>query len=139
MPSSMVWMKSLVSLIAAVAIFAGMVGCSGEPASAKKYPVSGTVTLDGQPMPAGVIFFRTVSSGSLDRVDIVGGAFKGEAEAGARRVEICQYQTVTMGEGEMQTENQVNVIPERFNTNTTLTAEVTTSGANDYQFDVQSK
>ncbi|MGO8747087.1 MAG: hypothetical protein ACLQNE_13955 [Thermoguttaceae bacterium] len=116
-------------------------GCGGSAATpqAKRYPVSGTVTLDGQPMAEGMIFFKTVSAGSLDTVDIKDGKFKGQVQEGDRRVEICQYKTETQDTGGVKTEVKKNLIPKQYNDKSKLTAKVTTQGPNEFTFAVTSK
>ena len=72
----------------------------------KRFPVSGTVTLDGQPLAEGVIYFKTIEKGSSEPCDIHGGDFKGQAEAGDRRVEICQFRTTVQDANGMKTEGE---------------------------------
>src|SRR5438552_15083087 len=67
-------------------------------------PVSGTVTLDGKPMPDGMIYFKTIVEGSVDQMEIKDGKFAGKVEVGDRRVEICRYglgPPIKMGNGEI--------------------------------------
>ena len=135
MSNTMRYSLAMVGLMATMLL----VGCGGGNAASAKHPVKGTVTLDGQPMAEGTIFFRTASTGSVDSGPIVNGQFSLDAEAGSRSVEIAAYKMVTTGEGEMATENSVNWIPARYNTSTTLSAEVTTSGANEFSFNVTSQ
>jgi hypothetical protein len=124
-----------------LALCLALSGCGGSPArpEAKKYPVSGTVTLDGQPMAEGMIYFKTVSAGAIDFVDIKDGKFKGQAQEGDRRVEICLYKTETQGNGPMKTEVKKNLIPKQYNDQSKLTAKVTPQGPNEFTFAVTSK
>ena len=105
----------------------------------KRLPVSGTVTLDGQPLAEGVIYFKTIEKGSSEPCDIQGGEFKGQAEAGDRRVEICQFRTTVQDANGMKTEIQENLIPARYNTESTLTAKVTPAGPNQFKFELIAK
>jgi len=127
-----------------VLLFFGLslTGCKGttrpEP---KRYPVSGTVTIDGKPLPSGKVHFKTVAAGSIDTVEVKDGAFSGQAEAGDRRVEVSSTQEVknpnaTPGMGDTMVEE--TVAPE-FNTKSELTAKVTESGPNEFKFEVKSK
>jgi hypothetical protein len=118
-----------------------MGGCSGkktgEPA---KFPVQGVVALDGKPMPAGTIFFKTTATGAIDSLEIKDGKFEGKAQAGDRRVEICAYEKVAAKPNDpMSRDTQKNTIPAQYNLNSKLTAKVGEEGANEFKFDVTSR
>src|SRR5947208_4924218 len=103
-------------------------------------PVSGTVTLDGEPMPDGIIYFKTIAEGSVDQMDIKDGKFAGKVEVGDRRVEVCRYglgPPIKMGNGEIP--NKIETLPARYNQESELKATVTERGANEFAFDVKSK
>jgi len=122
--------------------------CGCQPSSPHKeetYPVSGTVTLDGEPLAEGDIHFITKETASLDVLPIQGGRFEGQAKAGKRRVEIKAYRTEkpaeTSGQPTMPGADQptrVNYIPARYNTESTLTADVTETGPNQFTFELES-
>ena len=118
-------------------------GC-GRPTSrseAKKYPVHGTVTLDGQPMPDGTIYFKTVATGALDFASITDGKFEGQAQEGDRRVEISRTKSEVHESGGMKTEVQTELIPAKYNTDpaNTLKATVSPQGPNQFTFELKSK
>lgn len=117
-----------------------LAGCGGgtEP---QRYPVSGTVTLDGQPLPEGLIFFKTVATGAIDTMEIKAGKFAGEAQPGERRVEIVAYRESTAPGTTpgMEANAEVNYIPPRYNSQSTLTAQVKPEGPNEFSFEVTSK
>jgi len=73
-----------------------LVGCG--PAAPKLYPVSGTVTLDGQPLADGKIYFRTVENGQVDTLPVTAGKFSGQVLAGPRRVEIVAYKMIQINQ-----------------------------------------
>jgi len=103
-------------------------------------PVSGTVTLDGEPMPDGIIYFKTIAEGSVDQMDIKDGKFAGKVEVGDRRVEVCRYglgPPIKMGNGEIP--NKIETLPARYNQESELKATVTERGANEFTFEVKSK
>ncbi|NIL97834.1 MAG: hypothetical protein GTO62_12100, partial [Planctomycetales bacterium] len=76
-------------LVLPLALLATIAGCScTDRAQPVRYPVSGTVTLDGKPLPAGRITFVTVSLSLIDGMPIEKGRFSGQAAAGQRRVQI---------------------------------------------------
>ncbi len=102
-------------------------------------PVSGTVTLDGQPLKEGFLYFKTIATGALERFDLHDGEFKGNAEIGTRRVEICanRPKTVIIDGAKVQVPD--NIIDPSFNMESTLTADVTPEGPNRFTFDVKKK
>jgi hypothetical protein len=115
----------------------------GEP---ERVPVSGTVTLDGKPLADGLLYFKTISLGTIDSAEINDGAFQGKAELGDRRVEIFAYEKGTVrpkGDDPMipmssRTRGK-SLIPERYNLDSTLTVTVTREGPNQFTFDLKSK
>lgn len=111
-------------------------GCGGQ--GVQRYPVSGTVTLDGKPLAKGTVYFKTVQTGALDTLPVEDGKFEGLAEKGERRVEINAYRSRTIS-GPMGGEVQENLIAGRFNTESTLTATVSPTAPNTYQFEVTGK
>lgn len=115
-----------------------LVGCGGD-AGPQKYPVSGVVNVDGQPLADGMIYFKDIAAGVADSAEIKNGKFEGLAEAGQRRVEIFAYQTVTSDMGGTTSETKVNILPPRYNTESTLTEEVKADAPNTYTFDVASR
>src|SRR5262249_37108089 len=72
-------------LLLVVCLFLCGCGSSRDP---KRYHVSGTVTLDGQPMAEGVVRFATFATGVNETFAIKEGKFTGMAADGERRVEI---------------------------------------------------
>ncbi len=128
--------QRVVPLVVVLATSA-FVGC-GE-SKPKLFPVSGTVTFDGRPVAEGVIYFKTVQTGAIERFDIEDGKFRGDAQAGERRVEICVYrQNSVMIDGEM-TDVPENIVPPHYNLQSTLTAAVTPAGPNQFTFELSSR
>jgi hypothetical protein len=125
-------------LLLGVVLMLPVSGCG--PKTPPNYPLSGTVMLDGQPMAEGEISF--VMLGVPPQVfPIKAGAFQGQMQAGKWPVEIRAYRPgkpIEMG-GMKADVSPENYIPDRYNTNTALQAEVTSSGANKFQFEIQSK
>lgn len=110
-------------------------GCDTEP-KVTKYPVSGTVSLDGKPIESGLIQFNNPADGGIDVMDIKDGKFAGEVRAGKRRVEITAMRDG--GEGPMPgIKIQENYIPEKYNRQTTLEEEVK-EGPNEFTFELKS-
>ena len=114
--------------------------CQGGRVEPKRYPVSGTVKLDGQPLSDdGLIYFKTIATGAIDACNIKAGKYTGNVEAGDRRVEIVVFRVKTVDIDGMKGETQENLIPAKYNSESTLTAKVTTSGPNQFDFEVLTK
>lgn len=117
-------------------------GCGGDSGPAT-YPVSGTVTLDDEPVPKGQIIFRDPEGKIVSAAGkIVDGEFSFESQPGAKRVEITanrevpgKFQTPNPGEGKLPVLEQY--VPRRYNEASKLTKEVV-EGENEFQFKLTS-
>lgn len=131
-------MPRLSLAIVALVVLIVALGC--EPAGPKKYPVSGTVLVDGKPLPEGhIVMTPTDGATAPDAAPIKDGKYILEASPGSKKVEI----TATREEGPIdpvmgQAPRKQYIAP-RFNSETTLTAEVKTSGDNTANFEVSEK
>jgi hypothetical protein len=131
------WLMLLLALVAPAG------GCSrgGRP-EPKRYPVSGTVTLDGQPLQEGKAQFVTVSQGLIDVLPIKDGRFSGQAASGDRRVEFFFIKEVPYAEsgyrpmpGETPPATvKIQVLPPHLNSESTFTATVEPTGKNEFTF-----
>jgi hypothetical protein len=112
-------------------------GCGG-PRAERSVTVSGTVNLDGQPLKEGEIsFVPDPNDGKPPGVAKVSdGKFSGPSRPGKKKVEIHSRQPTgkKLSTGEPVMEDK---IPAKYNTNTTLTADVTESGPNEFTFDLK--
>jgi hypothetical protein len=120
-------------------------GCGGATEGPALYPVTGTVTLNGEPIEEGRIQFREQEG---DRRafsgQIVDGEYSLEAEPGSMDVQIYASRIVP---GKFDTSNPDDdpqpvgemYIPEKYNSRTTLTAEVSASGDNNIPFELTSE
>ncbi len=103
--------------------------------------VSGKVELDGKPLDEGDITFVGDPGTVPEVLPIKGGAFVGKVKVGKKKVEIRAYTveppppSATGGVTEVKT----NYIPARFNSATTLDAEVSKNGVSPDTFNVESK
>lgn len=131
----MVRLPRIASLVLLLGLLA-LLGCGSK--GPKRSPVSGTVTLDGKPLAKGVVYFKTVQTGAIDTLPVNDGKFEGQAEEGARRVEINSYRSKTIS-GPMGGEVQENLVAPRYNSESTLTATVTPTGPNSFKFEVEGK
>ena len=128
-------------LLACILLFG--LGCSQAPTGPAEFPVSGTVTFDGKPIEAGRILFRKIGDG--DRAygsEIKGGAYSFTSEAGKVKVEITASRIIP---GKFESPNGVPepvgemYIPKKYNSQTTLEADVKAEGDNTIPFELSSK
>ncbi len=117
-------------------------GC-GKARGPDRYPVAGTVTLGGQPLPDGEVYFRIPSTGAIEVLPVKDGSFEGLAAAGRHRVEIYRFEqpqpteAVLAGLDEMAkvlAKAKRNLIPAAYNTGSTLEADVRPDQANRLEF-----
>ena len=157
-------MKKLGVLLIGCALLAGVIGCSGGGRNVKKVAVSGTVTLDGQPLEGVEIHFAgdghngmgiTRADGSYD---LITGAAVGKnviyfkpvtsISAGAEEdtgIDSGQLDAMAAGGTAPPPQIQVQVtgpkLPEMYTdpTKANLTFEVPSGGASDANFMLTSK
>jgi hypothetical protein len=134
--------KALVSL--SLAMIGGCDGSSG------RVPVTGTVTLDGQPVEGGGIVFLPPGDGGTSRPKAVARIDEGKYTIpaalgpvpGPYRVEIrWQKKTgkkIPTGDPPEMIDETRQVIPDKYNAKSILTADVR-SGVNTFPFDLKSK
>lgn len=120
-------------LVACVLISAG---CSGDG----KYPVNGTVTWNGEPIPAdqnGHVTFLPVDPSETPDAGPIGpdGTFSFRSAPGEKKVEILISRPVGKVVESMGMAAQEQYIPARYNEETELVVEIV-AGANDLQFDL---
>lgn len=120
-----------------------LAGCGSAETGPELFTVEGTVTFDGSPVEEGRIQFRkTEGDQKAYSTDIKAGAYSIEMEAGKASVEI----TASRPTGEFDTSNPGDppqpigemYIPEQYNSQTTLTADVKPSADNSIPFDLKS-
>jgi hypothetical protein len=126
-----------VAFLVVLLVLSASIGCGkSEP---QPVPVSGTVSLDGHPLTEGFLYFKTIETGAVERFDIAAGEFQGKALAGTRRVEIYSNRPKTVIIDGAPVEVPDNVVHPSYNTESTLTAEVTPEGPNRFTFEVKTK
>lgn len=116
-------------------------GCGDTTMKAVQTDVSGTVTLDGKPMPDGEISF--VLPGLPPSVlPIKNGAFSGKAGAGENKVEISAYKAgaaLDMGDQKFEGSKE-NYIPAKYNSESKMTANLKAGAPNsDLKFEATSE
>jgi len=120
-----------------------MLGCGSD-----RHGLTGKVTLDGQPLEDGSISFRPVgdTAGPTAGATISGGEFRVEPNAGTLPGEFRVEITASRKTGEQMyddlrggtVEVHRQFLPARYNSASELTATVSESGPNQFQFDLQS-
>jgi hypothetical protein len=114
-----------------------LAGCDSEP---KTYPVSGTVSFNGQPLKEGDISFHPSDPAvSADAGKILDGEFHFHAKAGAKRVEIRVSQVVPGRTTPMGGPLRLEIIPAQYNDESKLAAHVSPDGGNEYEFKLEGK
>jgi hypothetical protein len=101
------------------------------------YPVSGTVSFDGEAVSNGQILFLAIDKSSAPAAGrIEEGAYRIEASAGPKRVQIRAARVVRQAPEAIGPEYQ-DYIPGRFNTESTLSAEVKPDNENRFDFQLE--
>lgn len=112
-------------------------GCG--PKVAQPISVKGSVSLDGQPMPNGKIFFALVGQGPVE-MTVTNGSFDGKAMPGMNTVQIGVFEagSVPKDMPNMQPP-MINKLPPQYHAQSKLTADVKSAGPNEFKFEVTSK
>lgn len=128
-------MRSLGWLVL-VLVVAGSLGCG--PSGPQRYPVSGTVTWNGQPLAEGDILFVPVDGATVpDPGKIKDGKFSFEAQAGQKKVEIRATREAGPVDPVMGAPPRVQFVPAKYNDATELTAEVKPQEKNEFIFPLE--
>ncbi len=124
-------MKRWQLVIAGMGLLAGLAtGCG--PSGA---PVSGTVTWNGKPVEKGHIVLEPVEENvKPDAGQIQNGEFVFRAQTGVKRVKIHADRRITEPDPVMGIAERGPYIPAKFNSETTLQAEITADGENHFEF-----
>jgi hypothetical protein len=132
-------------LLAAAFCLVLAVGCGGD---SRRQGIEGTVILDGKPLAVGQITFvpQPGSSGPTAGAEIADGRFsiapKGGTFAGAFRVEITASRLSgrkVPGPRGTPVDEIVQYLPTKYNTESSLTADVKAAGPNRFEFALQSR
>ena len=140
-------MMTTTKILAAGALLGALAGCGADDAGRR--PVSGSVALDGRPLPDGSLTLVPIGTGPAVGATIADGAFSiPQPEGpipGAYRVEILSIRAtgrkIPDPEGPKGTivEERKNVVPDRYGASSTLRVDVTAAGPNVFRFDADSK
>jgi hypothetical protein len=117
-------------------------GCGRKgPPPRKLVPVSGTVTLDGKPLPDGFVSFVSPTEGYLESFPINEGKFSGKAGLGVQTVDIIAVReskppSGAAGAQAPPTATRTNYLPSKYSMNSPLRADVTEAGPNTFTFEL---
>jgi len=114
---------------------AALSGCG--PGGPKTVPVSGSVTFAGQPVADGEIAFRSADGATASWAGrIVAGRYAIRSTVGPKRVEIIAVRPKPGAKPKASGEGVINemYIPDRYNLESELRAEVTAAGPNALHF-----
>ncbi|TWT31597.1 carboxypeptidase-like regulatory domain-containing protein [Blastopirellula retiformator] len=131
-----------------VGLLAFSFGCSGDSIDPEYKPVTGTVTLDGQPLANAQVSFVPFEAGSsgagfTDQDGVYRlyyAARRPGAKMGENKVFITKEKPLTSKRGEFSrmSESDLELLPARYNRRTELTANVTDQ-TNVIDFELKSK
>ncbi len=117
-------MRLKIVTVFAAGLLALVVGCSNE-VGPKKYDVSGTVKVDGKEVAEGEIIFQSDDqSVGAEGGTIKNGKYATKAREGKNKVQIRATRVVPGKKGPMGEDWVEQFIPEQFNEQSTLSAEV---------------
>lgn len=131
-----------------------LVACAGcNPSPFKLAPVSGVVSLDGQPLAGGIVNFQPIvvgngviaGPGSTARTGSDGrytlSTIRGEpgAVAGKHRVKIYSFNAETAKRAGSGAAPERERVPPRYNYDTTLTFDVPAAGTDKADFSLEAK
>jgi hypothetical protein len=130
---------ALLGLLLHGSIAAGCILLAGcQNAGLQTYPVAGTVMLDGQPLKeADILFLPLDPALGPDAGQVRDGRFAFRAKAGRKRVEIRTSRPVRINTAMGETTIWKNSLPPRYNSQTSLQAEVTPQGVNEFTYDLR--
>ncbi|WP_339727017.1 hypothetical protein [uncultured Gimesia sp.] len=114
-------------------------GCGGVSDAPSTVKVEGTVTFDGEPLSKGSIVFDPADGkGGSSAGGIENGTFTFDSQLGQKKVLISASRET--GEKDQYDEPITeSYIPAKYNSQTTLTADVKADGENKYTFELKSK
>lgn len=115
-------------------------GCGGGVSDAPEtYPVSGTVTLDGQPVANGSIVLDIADGkGKPAAGGITDGKFSFESTLGSKIVRISAVEE-TAETDQYGEKVSVSIIPEQYNVESELKADITADRENILSFELKSE
>ena len=121
-------------------LFVSLLTCMGCDSGPKLYEITGKVSFDGTPVAKGDITLRSENPSTAPQgATIKDGSFQMKASEGKYKVEIISTRVVPGKKGPMGEDAIEEFIPEKYNTKTTLSAEVKSNSKNEILFELTSK
>ncbi|PQO25517.1 hypothetical protein C5Y96_24575 [Blastopirellula marina] len=121
------------ALLVVLGLMVPLLGCGGPT----EIVVKGTVTFEGEPVETGeILFIPTNGEGPVGAGPITNGEFSFIAPPGEKKVEITANK-ISDKPAPDGLPNYVPYIPKKYNTATTLTANVENKPENTYAFDLK--
>lgn len=118
-------------------LFFASFGCDSGP---RLYDITGKVSFDGVLVAKGDITLRPEKPTIAPQGAMIkDGSFQMKANEGKYKVEIISTRVVPGKKGPMGEDAIEEFIPEKYNTKTTLSAEVKSTGKNELLFELTSK
>jgi hypothetical protein len=114
-------------------------GCKPSKPADPMAAVGGTVTYRGSPLADGLITFATPTRGVFEAIPIKEGRFTGRARLGERRVEIAAFREgkpLPPGSPGAGVPYKEQYLPEKYSSESTLTADVKADQPNAFSFDL---
>jgi hypothetical protein len=130
------------SMLVLLCVSLCIAGCGRKgPPPRKLVPISGTVTLDGKPLPDGFVSFVSPTEGYLESFPINEGKFSGKAGLGVQTVDIIAVRESKPPSGAdgaqaPPTATRTNYLPSKYSMNSPLRADVTEAGPNTFTFEL---
>jgi hypothetical protein len=126
----------VIALIVAVAA-----GCGRSRPEPAKASVTGTVTLDGQPLATGEVFFISKKGESADRLTVTNGAFSGGVSVGPQSVQIASYKVrrASVMPGMPEEELKENVLPAKYGPLSDLVVDIKPGSNPPLAYDLKSE
>lgn len=121
-------------------LFVSFIACLGCDSGPSLYEIKGKVSFDGVPVAKGDITLRPEKPSTAPQgATIKDGSFQMKASEGKYKVEIISTRVVPGKKGPMGEDAIEEFIPQKYNTKTTLGAEVKSTGKNELIFELTSK
>jgi hypothetical protein len=136
-----------------LAIVVACAGCGAAGDGLPRQPVTGTVTLDGQPLARGVITFTPAAGQATQSGGVIAagrfwvpreqgpvpGQYSVSISSASVEASVPPDEAKTGMPGHVAPNRARDPIPDKYNASTTLTALVKEGGGNSFQFDLKTK
>lgn len=125
-------------IVCCLLVLAGLTGCSGGESLPDLATVTGSVSLDGSPLPAANIIFQPQQGKTAFAMTDENGKFELMYNKDVTGATPGSY-SVKISKEKNPEEPGNELLPAKYNEQTTLTADVKADQENDFQFDLTSK